>query len=281
MTEPSIKATLLAAYQSYPQLSRLTIQNLLAHILGQERAWLHTYPEKPVNTAQTAAFNDGLQRLADDEPLAYITGERAFGSLTFTIKPGALVPRPETEELIDLVLAQVQPRKNSPLRIIDVGTGSGIIAVTLAKHLPHAAVIATDISRDALTVACINAQRHAVNVHFVQADLLAGLVGQFDVIAANLPYIDGAELQNLLVVKWDPAVALDGGTEGLALFRRLLAQMPARLSPDGLLALEIGYDQGQAVCGICAAALPDAQVTLHQDLAGIDRIVLARRNARL
>lgn len=281
MTDPSIKTTLLTAYQSYPQLSRLTIQNLLAHVLGQERAWLHTYSEKPVSTEQADTFNIGLQRLVDDEPLAYITGERAFGSLTFTIKPGVLVPRPETEELIDLVQAQVQAKKNPPLRIIDVGTGSGIIAITLAKKLPHAILYATDISRAALTVACINAQRHAVNVHFVQADLLAGLVGQFDVIVANLPYIDGSELQNLLVAKWDPAVALDGGIGGLDLFRRLLAQTPARLSPDGLLALEIGYDQGQAVCDICAVALPDAEVTLYQDLAGIDRIVLARRTPGL
>ncbi|MFN7210795.1 MAG: N5-glutamine methyltransferase family protein, partial [Aggregatilineales bacterium] len=159
------------------------------------------------------------------------------------------------------------------LRIADVGTGSGAIAVTLAARLPAARVLATDISAAALQVAQRNGQ-NLPNLRYMQCDLLSGIGGQFDVICANLPYIATAELQELEVAKFEPLLALDGGADGLALIRALLQQAPSHMTTPGLLLLEIGAEQGEAVCAAAQEAFGErAQISLHKDRAGLDRVL--------
>jgi release factor glutamine methyltransferase len=195
--------------------------------------------------------------------------------LSFNVRPGVLVPRPETEALVDIVVNWVHGHGLTRPQIVDVGTGSGVIAVSLAVRLPSAGMIATDISAAALGVARENAVEHGVyeQIAFVQTDLLAGLAGPFDVIAANLPYIAHDELEELDVARWEPRDALDGGTDGLELIRRLVAEARGRFEEKGLLVLEFGYAQGAAVMAICQQAFPGMQVTIHPDLAGMDRLV--------
>ncbi len=253
---------------------------LLAHVLGCERAALLAHPQRVLTPAQSAAFRDMVERRADGLPVAYLTGERAFYDLTLIVTPDVLIPRPETEHLVERALAWARAREGS-LRVADVGTGSGAIAVTLARHLPGARVWALDASHTALGVARCNAARYdlAERVHFVQADLLGPLLGArgaFDLIAANLPYVPTSALEALAVTRHEPRLALDGGPDGLAVIRRLLAQVPRVLASDGLLLLEIEAAQGERAAALAAEALPGARVTVHADYAGHDRVVSAQ-----
>ena len=254
---------------------------LLAHVLGCEQAALLAHPQRPLTPAQSAAFCALVARRADGIPLAYLTGERAFYDLTLIVTPDVLIPRPETEHLVERALAWAQGRAGSP-RIADVGAGSGAIAVTLARHLPAARVWALDVSRAALGVARRNAARYDLGerIHCVQADLLGPLLGArgaFDLIAANLPYVPTSALEALPVSRREPRLALDGGPDGLAVIRRLLAQVPRVLAADGLLLLEIEATQGERAAALAAAALPGARVTVHADYAGHDRVISAQR----
>lgn len=264
-----------------PALSSTTAQALLAHVVGRGREWLLAHPAAPLEPAAARRFADLAQRAAAGEPLAQLTGEREFYGLPFTITPDVLIPRPETEALVDVALAFAQARSLASPRIVDVGTGSGAIAVTLAVKLPGACVAAVELSDAAIRVAQINARQHGIaeRVGFVLGDLLAALAGPFDIIVANLPYVNQDEIAALDVGRWEPRVALDGGADGLDLVRRLLEQTPARLEPGGLLALEIGFDQGPRVVELCRAAFPGAAVTLLSDLAGLDRIVKVETHA--
>jgi release factor glutamine methyltransferase len=276
----TIGAALALARSCYPSTANphvtlAAIHALLAHVTHHNRAWLLAYPEAPLDPAQAEAFSALLDRLARGEPLAYLTGSREFYGLRFSVTPAVLVPRPETEDLVHHVLAWAADHPRPTLHIADVGTGSGAIAVTLAVKVPHSRVTALDISAAALKVARRNAQTHAVHdrITLLQTDLLSALRGPFDVIAANLPYISAAELPALDVYRWEPQLALDGGQDGLDLIRRLLEQAPTRLAPGGLLILEIGHDQGQAVTTLCRRAFPSASIRVHPDLSGIDRLV--------
>lgn len=256
-------------------LTSTSAQALLAHITGRGRPWLLAHREEPIPAADAARFAELLERAAAGEPLAQLTGEREFYGLPFTITPDVLIPRPETEALVDVALKWAGERGLDTPCIVDVGTGSGAIAVTLAVKLPGARVTAVEISEPAIRVAKMNAERHSVSdrVGFVLGSLLDALAGPFDVIAANLPYINQEEIAALDVGRWEPRVALDGGPDGLSLIRRLLEQAPSRLAPGGLVALEMGYDQGPRVVALCREAFPGADVTLLPDLAGLDRIV--------
>lgn len=252
---------------------------LLAHVLGCERAALLAHPQRPLTPAQSAAFRALVERRANGVPVAYLTGERAFFDLTLIVTPDVLIPRPETEHLVERALAWARGREGA-LRIADVGTGGGAIAVTLARHLPAARVWALDVSREALGVARRNAARYDLTgrVHCVQADLLGPLLGArgaFDLIAANLPYVPTSALEALPVTRHEPRLALDGGPDGLAVIRRLLAQVPRVLTADGLLLLEIEATQGERAAALAAEALPGARVTVHADYAGHDRVVSA------
>jgi release factor glutamine methyltransferase len=257
------------------RLTISTMQALLAHVTGRGRAWLLTHREEDLRDIDAARYLDLLARAAAGEPLAQLTGEREFYGLAFTVTPDVLIPRPETEAVVDTVLEWLDKRTIAHPHLVDVGTGSGAIAVTLALKVPKARVTAVEISPAAMDIARRNAERHGVadRMNFVIGDLLTGLAGPFDVVAANLPYINCEELTALEVGRWEPRVALDGGEDGLALVRRLLEQAPPWLADDGLLVLEIGHDQGQRVEALCRAAFPAAQVQIHPDLAKLDRIV--------
>jgi release factor glutamine methyltransferase len=254
----------------------VTAAALLARVTGLTRTEVLARPETVLKTDQSAALEGLVERAARGEPLAYLTGQREFYGLAFDVDRRVLVPRPETEKLVDLALA-AQPR-----RVLEVGTGSGCIAVALAVHLPQAALTATDISPEALVVARHNAQRHGVadRIQFVQSDLLGCMEfgtpdrQLFDLIVANLPYIDSSELRELPVADFEPRLALDGGPGGLALIARLLSQAPAALASGGRLLLEIGATQGAAALALARGAFPAASARVERDLAGLDRVLV-------
>jgi release factor glutamine methyltransferase len=249
---------------------RLDAQLILAHVIDKPREYLIAHSEQTLSDLELHTFDKLLTLRARGMPIAYILGHRPFFDRSFRVTPHVLVPRPETEHLVEAALKWTKGR--GAIRAVDVGTGSGAIAVSLAAHLPKARVIATDISHAALLIARENAADLA-NLSYVQADLLAPLRGPLDVICANLPYIATGEMQVLEVAHFEPHVALDGGADGLDLIRRLLAQAPTRLASPGLLLLEIGADQGTAVEALAKAAFPRASVSILKDYARLDRVV--------
>ncbi len=268
--------TLIAAGCDTP---RLDVEVLLAHVLSRERAWLYAHPGHRPSSTQLTAFHSLVCRRAAREPVAYLVGCREFYGLDFTVGPHVLVPRPETERLIEVALQWAM--NLSPLRIIaDVGTGSGAIAVTLATKLPQIHVIATDTSASALVVARHNASCHgtADRVHFVQGSLLAPLNGTFDLIASNPPYLSHAELASAPpeVARWEPRAALDGGRDGLAIIRLLLRGASKRLHPGGALLIEIGAGQGTDVLRLAGRYFPQATAEIIKDHAARDRILFVR-----
>ena len=209
------------------------------------------------------------------EPLPYVLGRWHFYGREFAVTPAVLIPRPETETLVEHALAWLRAHPDRR-RVTDVGTGSGALAVTLAAEKPAVRVTATDISPAALEVARRNARRHSVadRIAFVETDLLTALAGAFDLIVANPPYIPIAELANLPVAQHEPREALDGGADGLATIRRLLAQAQTRLAAGGALMLEIAASQGGAARAAALEAFPASKVVVHPDLAGRDRVLV-------
>lgn len=209
-------------------------------------------------------------------PLPYILGHWDFFGRTFSLTPEVLIPRPETELLVERAIDHARQIPN-PL-VADVGTGSGAIAVSLAAELPHAKIIAMDISRAAVELARKNAYQHAqTRIDFIQSDLMASFQAKFDLICANLPYIPTQTLQSLPVADWEPQLALDGGESGLDLIQRLLMQAGALLSSSGVILLETEASLGQATLNATSNAFPTDQCQLIKDLAGHDRIVEIRR----
>jgi len=273
--------------------ARLDAELLLAHALGWQRARLLAEGRLPLEQPQEAAFHSLVARRAALEPIAYLVGHKEFYGLDFEIDPRVLVPRPETELLVELTLGFARRTTNDerrslddpalrpsssvlrPLSIVDVGTGSGAIAVALAVHLPIARLIAIDISRDALELARRNMERHAVaeRVRLIQGDLLDPLDEPVDLIVSNPPYTILSEIDEG-VRRYEPRQALDGGVDGLDLYRRLLAAAPAKLRPRGAILLEIGATQAAAVTELARRSFPEAAVSVHQDLAGRDRAVV-------
>jgi release factor glutamine methyltransferase len=267
---------------------RLDAELLLAHALGWSRARLLAEGRSALPDAERDAFGVLVARRANLEPVAYIVRRREFFGLDFYVDERVLVPRPETELLVELALDFARRRtaagclpphgegnvSSSPLVIADIGTGSGCIAVSLAVHLPHASILATDISADALEVARVNAERHQVagRVRLLRGDLVAPLPEPVDLLLSNPPYTVLAEIDEG-VRRHEPRLALDGGSDGLALYRRLLGEAPYRLRAGGALLLEIGATQGPQVAELARAAFPGAEVRVHADLAGLDRVV--------
>ena len=216
-----------------------------------------------------------LERLLQGVPLPHILGEWEFYRRSFYVSPAVLIPRPETEVLVERAIS-ITAELEFPL-IADIGTGSGAIAVTLAAECPHAALIATDISRAALEMASKNAHRHHQDrISFLQADLLEPFQTQFNLICANLPYIPTTTLGALAVAHWEPALALDGGTTGLDLIERFLSQVKQRLAKGGSVLLEIESSLGKESQSAAEAAFPDAEIILRQDLACRDRLIEIR-----
>jgi release factor glutamine methyltransferase len=258
---------------------RLDAEVLLAHILDQDRGWLYAHPEHVLSAPQVHAYQALVSRRAEREPVAFLTGHKEFFGLDFVVTPDVLIPRPETERLVELALqwAKTSP---SPRTIVDVGTGSGAIAVTLAVHLSQACIIATEVSPAALAIARRNLVRHGVanRVHCVQGDLLAPLLGALDLIVANPPYLSQAELVAAPpeVACWEPRAALDGGPDGLVAIRHLLEMAPNRLHPAGALLVEIGADQGAEVSRLASHYFPQATVEIARDDAKRDRVLVVR-----
>lgn len=247
---------------------------LLEHVLGRDHAYLIAHDTDPLPAGVDKAYHQLLERAAAREPIPYLVGHAPFLDLDFIVSHDVLIPRPETEQLVMKAVEWAAYKR--PLRVVDVGTGSGCIAVSLARRLPQAEIIAVDVSARALGVAAANAYRFAPGrVQFVQADLLTALAPGFDLIAANLPYIAPEEWPTLPigVKSYEPALALDGGLDGLAIIRALLPQATERLRRGGLILLEIGWQQGEAVATAARTAFPAAAVTLLSDFAGRDRIV--------
>lgn len=262
---------------------RLDAELLLAAALQKNRLYLYTHYDQPLNETERAGYRALVQRRSRREPVAYILSEREFYGLPLTVTRDVLVPRPETEHLIDAVREWLDAHPRESPRLCDVGTGSGAIAVALAVQAPTASVVAIDVSEAALSVARTNAARHDVTarVRFVLGDLLAPVAGEppFDVIAANLPYVPSVERPHLMpeVRDHEPALALFGGEDGLDLVRRLIAAVPDRLVPGGLVALEIGVGQWPAVRALLESSDVFTHVRSVADLAGHPRVALAER----
>lgn len=259
--------------------ARLDAQVLLAHVLGVARSWLFAHPETPLDAAQLQRFDGLVARRVASEPVAYLTGHKEFYGLELLVDCRVLIPRPETELLVEAVLAQIAARPGRQVCVADIGTGSGAIALAVAVNAPKAMIYAVDVSDAALGVAGHNVARLDARgqVTLLQGDLLEPLPAPVDIIAANLPYIAEAAYAELMadVHDYEPRLALEAGLDGLDAIRRLLAQAPAYLAPGGVIFLEIGHDQGAAVLELAAQHFPAARaITLHQDYAGRDRLVV-------
>ena len=249
-------------------IDRLDAQLLLGHQIGQSRSWLIAHGDDVLAASDERAYQQLLQRRADGEPLAYLVGEREFHGLLLTVTPAVLVPRPDTECLVDWALA-LMAAQAAP-HVLDLGTGSGAIALALVHRQPAAVLTATDCSAEALAVARANAARHGLQVHFLQADWWDGVsASTFDLVVSNPPYI-ASDDPHLGALRHEPQLALTPGSDGLDALRHIVAGTPAHLQPGGWLLLEHGYDQGAAVRLLLQKAGFE-EVQTRTDLAGVDR----------
>jgi release factor glutamine methyltransferase len=277
---------------------RLDVEVLLGHVLGVDRTAIAAHPEAPVGDGAVERFRAALERREAGEPVAYIRGVKEFRGLALAVDERALIPRPETELLVDLAEAEVvarligapRPPNAPPIRIVDVGTGSGAVAIALAvalrkrRMLGEVALLATDISPEAIELSKENAVGHAVGeaIEFEVGDLLpGGTVDRWDVALANLPYVRTDAMAGLpAATAFEPPQALDGGPDGLRLIGRLLDQLPAALARDGVALLEIGGDQGDAILAEVARRLSGWSCVVHPDLGGLPRVARIQRDER-
>ena len=276
---------------------RLDAELLLAFALDIDRTGVIASTDALVGDGAAARFAATLDRRAAGEPVAYIRGVKEFHGLAFGVDPRALIPRPETERLVELAELEIvrrligapRPKGAPPDRVIDVGAGSGAVAVTLAVLLSRrgmaddAALTASDVSGDALQLTRENAVAHAVGdrIEFVEADLLpGGVLERWDVVLANLPYVRSDALPGLpRAASFEPAVALDGGEDGLRVIDRLLAQLPGALAEDGAAMLEIGGDQAAGMRALAADQLPGWSCEIELDLGRLPRVAVLRPSA--
>ena len=270
---------------------RLDAELLLGETLGLERAALLAHPGRAVGAAEAAALERLVARRAAGEPVAYLRGRKEFLGLSLAVDSRVLIPRPETELLVELAEREVVARQGTrrptdgPLRVVEVGTGSGAVPIALAVLLGRRgavpiALAATDVSRDALAVASGNAAAHGVadRVELVEADLLPPATAPWDVVLANLPYVRSDAIAGLPVAtSFEPRLALDGGPDGLGPIRRLLERLPGALSPGGVALLEIGADQRAGILEAVASLLPGWRVEVVPDLAGLPRVARIER----
>ncbi len=257
---------------------QIEAQVLLAHLLSVSRARLYTDLLEPIPTDAQEVYDRMVERRAVGEPTAYLIGRREFYGLDLHVDPRVLIPRPETELLVELALDSSSALER-PI-IAEVGVGSGAVAVSLATHLPKATIYATDLSTEALEVAAINCRAYGVEgrVRLLHGDLLVPVPEAMDVIVSNPPYVNRRDLSSLPIEirEHEPRVALDGGADGLDIIRRLLPQVRDRLKPGGTFLMEIGYDQAPPVRDLACSAFPESEVELVNDLAGIERVLVVR-----
>jgi len=246
---------------------------LLRHTLKISRVQLYLDLDYELSSKEEEAFWHLIERRLSGEPTAYITGYREFYGLNFYIDPSVLIPRPESELLVEKALKLAQ---NRPIpTIAEVGTGCGAIAISLALNLPQTKIYATDISASALKVALFNCQKHGVanRICFLQGDMLDPLPEPVDLIVTNLPYVKESELPRINTQDFEPSLALNGGSDGLEKIRQLCRQANNKLCPDGYLLLEIGQGQSKTVTTFLRSLFPSAKIEVTPDLGGIDRVV--------
>ncbi len=285
---------------------RLDAELLLAHVLGTDRVYLYAHADRLLSDEERTRYERLIERRRRREPVAYLVGSRNFYGLEFAVDSRVLIPRPETELLVDTAIATVDVMSQrvavasswgrgrlaaaamvaetetlpEAVTMADVGTGSGIIAISVAVHCPSVLVWACDVSAGALAVAQRNAQSHGVadRVRLVQGFLLRAIPQPVDIITANLPYIPTHDIDRLApeIAAFEPRQALDGGYYGLQLIGEFLNQAPHSLRPGGVVLLEIGSDQGEVVVGLARRAFPQADVRLVRDFADLDRMIVVR-----
>ena len=269
--------------------ARLSVELLLSYALGCERIQLYTSFEQPVPELVLARFRELVKLRAEQVPVGYLTGKAYFYSLEFSINPDVLIPRPETELLVEQVINICRTSHFANPGILEIGTGSGCVAIALAKNLAHAEVVATDISGSALAVAKDNAQRHELGerIRFVQGDLFEALSeegkrpGGFDFIVSNPPYISREQIPDLPreVREYEPRVALLAGDEALAVHRRIVDGAEGYLAPQGKLLMELGHEQAQAARGLLEQSSYLSEVRTVRDLQGHERVVIGEKKA--
>lgn len=262
---------------------RLDAQVLLLAVLREERTVLVSHPERELASQEEQLYNQYISERALGKPVSYITGMKEFMGLEFAVNEAVLIPRPETELLVE---EAVRVLNGKAMRVLDLCTGSGAIAVSIRHFVPQAEVTATDLSEEALKVARENAERlTAGGIRFLQGDLFEAFSNLqapgselFNLIVSNPPYIPAKVIDGLMpdVKDFEPRLALDGGTDGLDIYRRLIPQAAEHLAPGGVLLLEIGFDQGETVPDLCRQA-GLGNIAVLKDLAGLDRVVRAER----
>ena len=256
---------------------RLEAEILLAHTLGADRLHLYLSPDKPLTQDEREAYRSAITERRSGTPLQHIIGEVTFYGLRFRVRSDALVPRPETEELLDHIMRMI-PR-DRPTRCLDLGTGTGVISICLARYLPEAEVTATDISSGALHLAMENAELNGVaeRIRFVESDWFSSIDGCYDLVVSNPPYVPEDQLDGLSpeVRDHEPQVALNGGPDGLVQIRNLMEKVPTHLAPEGIVVFEVGHDQGSRVSELMAGA-GLVEIGVQPDLTGKDRFVVAR-----
>jgi release factor glutamine methyltransferase len=259
--------------------ARIEAELLLMHALGIQRADLYARLAEPLPSAVGDKFEALVERRLRHEPAAYILGRHEFYGIELCVDSRVLIPRPETELLAETALVFVERRfgKGQPSSIVDVGTGSGAIAIVLALHLPRARIYAADASSGAIDVAGVNCTRHGVNgrVELLLGDLLDPLSRSVDLIVANLPYVKDADIPQLMpeIRDFEPVAALAGGADGLDKVRLLLAQSKGHLLPRGAVMLEIGLGQAEEAASLAKRPLPESNIELLRDFAGIERVL--------
>lgn len=267
------------ALSNHSDTARLDAEVLLSYILRKERVWFAIHSNDKPDKKTVLDFRNLIERRKSGEPVAYITGTREFMGLPFKVKKGILIPRPDTETLVEAVLNKNLPKNT---KILDLCTGSGAIAVSLAYYMKQSSVCAVDISDICIKTATENAEINGVlnRVEFKQADILSDELHleKVDVLVSNPPYIESAELNGLMkdVKDFEPLLALDGGSDGLIFYRRIISLLPKLLNPGGLVAFEVGHNQADSVCDILKEqGCTDIKTVC--DLAGIKRVVIAHK----
>lgn len=263
------------ALQPITDEARLEAEMLVAFVLTVNKPSLVALDATTISKDQSRMLGEFIKRRLNHEPLAYIIGRKEFYKQAFYVDPAVLIPRPETELLIDQVIAWTKQHAPQTPTIADIGTGSGCIAISLAEHLPKASVIAADISEDALHVARKNAESHNVVIDFRLGSLLAPIPDPVDIIVANLPYIPTDRISTLdkSVKDWEPIQALDGGMDGFDRYRQLLIQISGRTELPKLFVFEIDETHTALAKTEIADIFPKAQLYIHKDLAGLDRFI--------